>query len=151
MSAKMRSFCKLCVAVAIFCVLSTSSMVMHGQTAATQTAATQPAWSVDDWTHHHVIFSNPGTLSDAAKNGTLDEWFRITNDPRYQLQQLKRGSAPQAPAAASGQAVVNGPITVSSGTSQGKAPQPPQPVKKDWTQNLGAGVPATQIGVIAPF
>ncbi len=45
---------------------------------------------VDDWTHHHVVFSNPGTRDEAVRNGTLDRWTRITNDPRYKLQQLKR-------------------------------------------------------------
>ena len=45
---------------------------------------------VDDWTHHHVVFSNPGTRKAAVSDGTLDSWTRITNDPRYQLQQMKR-------------------------------------------------------------
>jgi len=46
---------------------------------------------VDDWTHHHHIFSDPGTADDALQNGTYDKWFRITNDRRYVMQQLKRG------------------------------------------------------------
>jgi len=45
---------------------------------------------VDDWTHHHVIFSNPGTLEDSLKKGTYQEWQRIVTDPRYQMQQGRR-------------------------------------------------------------
>ena len=49
-----------------------------------------------DWTHHHVIFSQPGTVNDALRNGTYECWLKITNDPRYALQQLKRsGTGPE--------------------------------------------------------
>src|SRR5208283_5295595 len=44
-----------------------------------------------DWTHHHVIFSQLGTADGAQRNGTYDRWLKITNDPRYALQQLNRG------------------------------------------------------------
>ena len=56
---------------------------------ATEPAAPNAGY-VDDWTHHHLVFSNPGTRDDAVKRGTLDQWQKITNDPRYQLQQAKR-------------------------------------------------------------
>jgi hypothetical protein len=45
---------------------------------------------VDDWTHHHMVFSDPGTRDDAERRGKLEEWKRITADPRYLLQQGKR-------------------------------------------------------------
>ena len=45
---------------------------------------------VDDWTHQHVIFSNPGTLEDALKKGKYGEWQFVMNDPRYQMQQVRR-------------------------------------------------------------
>lgn len=45
---------------------------------------------VDDWTHHHVIFADPGTLEDAIKKGKYQEWQRIVTDPRYQMQQARR-------------------------------------------------------------
>jgi len=48
---------------------------------------------VDDWTHHHVIFSNPGTMEEALSNGTYEKWQRIVSDPRYRLQWLKRNAA----------------------------------------------------------
>jgi hypothetical protein len=46
----------------------------------------------DDWTHHRLIFSNPGTAADALKHGTYDRWLRIANDPRFNQQQTKRNS-----------------------------------------------------------
>ena len=44
----------------------------------------------DDWTHHHIVFSDPGTADDAIQKGSYDKWFSIVNDPRYVMQQLKR-------------------------------------------------------------
>jgi hypothetical protein len=49
-----------------------------------------PEGLVDDWISQHVVFSNPGTMQDAMKNGRLEEWLRIVNDPRYRMQQMKR-------------------------------------------------------------
>ncbi|MGA8367566.1 MAG: hypothetical protein ACLQMT_08430 [Candidatus Acidiferrales bacterium] len=45
---------------------------------------------VDDWTHHHVIFSDPGTMTEAMAQGRYDEWYRIASDPRYIMQTMKR-------------------------------------------------------------
>jgi hypothetical protein len=45
---------------------------------------------VDDWTHHHLVFSNPGTREDAVKNGTLEKWQKVNDNTRYQMQQGKR-------------------------------------------------------------
>lgn len=44
----------------------------------------------NDWTHHHVVFSDHGTLSQAAALGKLGEWNRISQDPRFKIQQAKR-------------------------------------------------------------
>jgi hypothetical protein len=48
---------------------------------------------VDDWSTPHVKFSNPGTEEDAIKNGRHEQWLRIVNNPRYQMQQLRRSAA----------------------------------------------------------
>jgi len=45
---------------------------------------------VEDWTHHHVVFSNPGSVEDAIRRGRYEEWRRIVTDPRYRLQWMKR-------------------------------------------------------------
>ena len=52
----------------------------------------------DDWTQHHVVFSNPGTEEQAIKAGRYDEWLKIVNDPRYVMHQMKRGLPAQGPA-----------------------------------------------------
>jgi hypothetical protein len=45
---------------------------------------------VDDWTTHHVVFSNPGTLMDAMMNGRRQEWEHIVRDPRYRMQLIRQ-------------------------------------------------------------
>jgi len=51
----------------------------------------------EDWSHHHVVFSNPGTEEESFRNGTHEKWIRIVNDPRYLIQQTKRHQAAQQP------------------------------------------------------
>ena len=53
----------------------------------------------DDWSHHHLVFSNPGTEQEALDNGTHDRWQRIVNDPRYIMQQMERRAPAQGPLA----------------------------------------------------
>jgi len=53
----------------------------------------------DDWTHHHLVFSNPGMEQDALANGTYGRWLGVVNDPRYVIQQLKRHAPALGPAA----------------------------------------------------
>lgn len=47
----------------------------------------------DDWTHHHLIFSDPGTAGEAMRKGTYSHWWKIVNDPRFILQREKRNAA----------------------------------------------------------
>ena len=49
----------------------------------------------EDWSQHHVVFSNPGTLAKASGRGRLEAWHKVMNDPRYTFQQQKR--SPRAP------------------------------------------------------
>ena len=78
----------------------------------------------DDWTHHHIVFSNPGTEQEAIQNGTHDRWLAIVNDPRYIIQQLHRGQPAQGPFAAD-VARLEGPIAVP--TAQTAPPSAPTP------------------------
>ena len=48
-----------------------------------------------DWSHRHVIYSNPDTEEEAAAKGKLGEWVRKANDPRFILQ-LERKEAKAA-------------------------------------------------------
>jgi hypothetical protein len=47
----------------------------------------------DDWTHHRLIFSNPGTAEAAMQRGDYFHWLKVVNDPRFILQQAKRSAA----------------------------------------------------------
>ena len=76
---------------------------------------------VDDWSTHHLVFSNPGTIADAMRSGTVERWYKIVNDPRYQ-NELRRRSMSARPMAATG----------------------PHAIKKDWSEALtSAAVAAT--------
>lgn len=116
--------------------------------------ATKPnAGFVDDWTHHHVVFSDPGSREDAVRHGTLDRWTQITNDPRYKLQQVKRTL---------GKRPVIEDTELSFGRDLGRGPRrdrgpqdffPGGGVRKDWSAPLGGGAtlgsgPAGSIGTL---
>jgi len=114
---------------------------------------------VNDWSHHHLIFSNPGTEEEATKNGRHDEWLRIVNDPRYIMQQLKRRSPAQGPAAdyvarMNELGGMNEPERTQEAAASEEVPEvissdlaqpifPVRPVKakvrRDWSMSLGSG------------
>jgi hypothetical protein len=53
----------------------------------------------EDWSHHHLVFSNPGSFQDAEANGNFERWSEIVGSVRYQQQQmstLNRGRLPVA-------------------------------------------------------
>jgi hypothetical protein len=66
-----------------------ATTVMSGQQA-------QPLGVPDDWSHHRVVFSNPGSAAEAIQKGTYAQWAKIVSDPRWALQQRKRGAAAAA-------------------------------------------------------
>jgi hypothetical protein len=119
----------------------------------------------DDWTHHYLIFSDPGTEQQANESGKYEQWFRIVSDPRFTLQQMKRNRGAKAledmgvaagimpigevfgsstPNGVSTNGLMNaerwplGPVPVGS----------KKPLKKDWAIAIG-GVAATGIGTVA--
>ena len=107
--------------------LAAFSIPALGQEAANTSA---PGGSyVDDWSHHHLVFSNPGTEEDAVKNGTHKQWQQIVNTPRYQLQQAKRGMGTLPVTAGPNRATENG---ILGGRIVGRLPgrpvPPPRPI-----------------------
>jgi hypothetical protein len=101
---------------------------------------------VDDWTTYHVIFSNPGTAVEALAQGRLAQWYRIVNDPRYIMQQLKRNPAPRAAATAQDFATLAGrlatPVTEMRALA-GQRPERRAPAPhRDWAFSLGSGTVA---------
>ena len=55
-----------------------------------------------DWSDHRLIFSDPGSYNDAVSHRTVDHWQRVVNDPRYVMQQVKRGAPVRQQASAAG-------------------------------------------------
>ena len=68
-----------------------ASLIARAEQARAQTGAP------DDWSHRHLIFSNPGSDEHAMRSGKFNAWMHITNDPRFILQQKKRSSASKLP------------------------------------------------------
>jgi hypothetical protein len=126
-----------------------------------QEAADTPAPGggyIDDWTHHHVVFSNPGTREDAVKHGTLDKWQKITNDPRYQLQLSKRSARARPVVADPNLTTADPNLATEPGRWGGGPPErpiapfrlhpvPENPIEKDWSEPLG-GVTAAYTGTV---
>jgi hypothetical protein len=73
-----------------------------------------------DWSHSHAIYSNPGSIVDALRDGSSDSWMKLTADLRFRIQQFKRNAA-LAP------------------TGNSKTQPPPSGIKPDWAMSLGTG------------
>ena len=104
---------------------------------------------VDDWTHHRLVYSNPGTREDAQRQGRLDQWQKFTNDPRYQLQKFKRTAGPRHlgdhPADGDGPDIGwDGDRDRDHGHHGHKASA--DLMHKDWSTPLGSGTTSTQTG-----
>ncbi len=136
-----------------FLALAAFGLPALGQEAANTSA--QGGSYVDDWSTHHLVFSNPGAREDAVKNGTLDRWTRITNDTRFRMQQGRRsmtrlGALPVA--------ADEGLVTDQAGFGRLPGPRRPDPIElhrigegidKDWSQALGTSAKAQLVIDIA--
>ncbi len=87
---------------------------------------------VDDWSTHHVVFSEPGTLVNALVTGHYSQWVNILSEPRYTMQQQKRHT------------LFPDPTSGRAGSGKGKSEVS---VEKDWSMSLSGG---TTIGAMAP-
>ena len=87
-----------------------------------------------DWSHRHLIFSNPGTEAEAIANGTHDRWLKIVNDPRYVIQQLQRQQPGQGPAGAEVASLLAVAPPAGGDTTDIKPKK-----HRDWSMDLGAG------------
>ena len=110
----------------------------------------------DDWTHHYLVFSNPGTAQQAIENGKFEEWLKIVDDPRFTLQQIKRSAGAKA-LEDTGVSAASAPTAEVSGAGAPDRlpdtflPLPPRKrrvaLKKDWNVAFG-GVAASGTGTI---
>src|SRR5208282_5642525 len=102
---------------------------------------------VDDWTHHHLIFSNPGTVVEALAQGRVEQWYRIVNDPRYIMQQAKRNQVstgltanPQGFATLSDRLAMR--LTIFPLPDPNRPPKKAPAPHRDWAVSLGTGTVA---------
>lgn len=66
----------------------------------------------EDWTHHHLVFSSPGTMIDAVRNNSVAQWIETNSDIRYIHQQIRRNQENAEPFRMSPMASVNTPRLV---------------------------------------
>ena len=104
----------------------------------------------EDWTHHRLVFSNPGTEEDAIRKGNFERWHRVVNDPRYVFHQLRRQLPVHGPAADAvatkrmldAKAALEEPLRLGPPRFPvpPRVPSPPKKnsIKKDWNETLGA-------------
>ena len=147
MSAKKSWFHKLSIAAVVFGLVAISSVLITGEPAAQRSS--RRVGVPDDWSHHHLIFSNPGTYEQAIASGTYSKWLNLQYDTRYIFQQMKRnhtsagGYSPEMEMSAAR-------ATERFGLIGRPIPRPkrypPALVKNDWQQTLGTYSPTPRVG-----
>lgn len=88
----------------------------------------------DDWTHHHVLFSDPGTEEEAIQSDRYDGWQKIVNEPRYVIQQLKKNLPVRGPAARDAEYRL---WRIGLGRHREWPFQPPSNDRRDWSMTSG--------------
>jgi hypothetical protein len=108
----------------------------------------------EDWSHRHVVFSNPGTYREAIENGSSEKWVRINNDPRFIMQRMKRNADASA---SRSQEITAAPVSELRAALRTPRRLPLRsrkkkqlaPLFRDWSVSLGAaGVAAGQYPAI---
>lgn len=80
-----------------------------------------------DWTHHRLVFSNPGTLTDADKKGNTLHVQAVLQNTRFQLEQMRRNPLLR-------------PDSLPGAGPQKGAKTNPNAIHKDWSENLSVGL-----------
>ena len=110
--------------LSILAVLTLSSALL-GQTSQGQTSQDSQAvvHLPTDWSHHHLLFSNPATE---------EQLKRVQQDPRYWQQLFRRSQAARP------EAELDGALTseLQSGSKATRASKNHK-LKRDWTKNIG--------------
>ena len=89
MSAKKSWFYRLPLDALVFCMVAVFPVLIHGQTA----SPPQRMPMTEDWSTHHLVFSDPGSFEQARQTRPFLEWDRALSDPRYQFVQIRRNAA----------------------------------------------------------
>ncbi len=109
---RMNAFCRWSLSAVAFVFSSVVATTAHAQ-------SNPGAGIPEDWSHHHVLFSSPGTFDEALRNRTVAKWSKIVNEPRFQIQQMRRSLLQRA--------------------GMGREHRHEPLLKTDWSMNLGSG------------
>ena len=161
-----RTFSKLAILGAAYVGMVGLTLVITGQP--TSKLSRQPASQhhvgiVDDWSTHHLVFSDPGTYEQVAKDpAAYAKWLTIRYDARFIMQQMKREAAMKQ----GGTIAVNGFPSATGGSEDlaigllrqlpvgpihlplpAPKPMPPKPttLKRDWSMYMGSS--SAKVGV----
>jgi len=77
----------------VFAALTVAALSIWLAAPSAAQSTAKPSGVVDDWSFHRLVFSHPGTVADAMRNGTVEKWNKIVNDPRYQMELRRRSLA----------------------------------------------------------
>ncbi len=84
------------------------------------------------------MFSDPGTIDQALISGTYEKWYETVNNPRYILQQKKRGTGVKPITDAGGFFDPSGPFGPGGIEHHGGHGREPG-LDKDWSVSMGTG------------
>jgi len=143
-----RTFSKLAMVGAAFAVIVGITVLITGEPASklrVQPASPHHVGVVDDWSFHHLVFSNPGTYEQVAKDpAAYAKWLTIHYDTRFILQQMKRHA--EDAASPSGmmepQYLAIGGLRLPPWRPIGPprpGPKPKSTLKGDWSMDMGTG------------
>jgi hypothetical protein len=118
-----------------------ASLVARAALARTQKGAP------DDWSNRHLVFSNPGSDERAMRGGRFNAWMNITDDPRYILQQKRRGDRSQTVVERNA-TIVSSPVSPWHVRKPAPKPRPrtksgfAKRIRRDWGLGLSTGNPS---------
>ena len=102
----------------------------------------------DDWSHHRMVFSDAGTMQESTANGTFEHWLKVSNEPRYTMQVIRRmRNATPAGGADATASATPAARTGSLGMLLGARTQGTK-LDKDWSMDLGGGTASTLTGTV---
>jgi len=122
MGAKKSLVYGLSITSVVVCLVGISAVLIRGEPASRYHVGV-----VDDWSFHHLVFSNPGAYEQVIAKGAYSKWINLQYDTRFILQQMKRSSGVKT-LAEPGNAYVVMP-----------ARKPKGRLTSDWSAGLEAG------------
>ena len=134
----------LCFAAATFAMIAGFAGMTYGQQAETQKQSQpQRVPLVDDWSTHHMVFSNPGSFSDAMQGKSFTDWYKTQANPRFKMEQARREAVRAHRGGEQNASSSNDPLNIfnedSATPEVSKKPPAPTKVKPqgDWSNYLG--------------